>query len=458
MDNFLLVGSGGREHAVAQALCAGSKARLYVAASSNNPGLHALCAKTGGQMKVMDIHNPAHVAEFAKANSVSLAFASPDATLEAGVSDKLAGLGIPTASPLRDAARLEWDKAFARNLMKKYKIPGHVKYGHFKSEKKAHEFIDELGGNVAIKPVGLTGGKGVRLSGIHLAGIQDSKDYASEVIKSAIGGKGGVVVEEKLDGEEFTLQAFSDGRKLYGMPLVQDHKLAYEGDTGPNTGGMGSYSDSNHLLPFIPAHDYFEAMRIMTRTVNAFHKETGGRFKGVLYGQFMKTATGLKVIEFNSRFGDPEAMNVMSIFKGDLYSSLYSLAQGNMKIDGFFEKKATVCKYLVPEGYPVKSLAGQRLSINLPGISAHGAKVYFASIEEKEDGELYTLSSRTIGIVGIADTIKQAQEIAEAACAHVKGPVWHRKDIGTSALIEKRIEHVKSFSGKDAALENHAYL
>lgn len=453
MDNFLLVGSGGREHAIAQALCIGSKARLYVAASSNNPGLNALCMKTGGEMKVMDIHNPSQVGEFAKCHSISLAFSSPDATLEAGVSDKLITLGIPTASPTRAASRLEWDKAFARKLMKKYDVPGQIKYGHFKSAKKACEFIDELGGNVAIKPVGLTGGKGVRISGIHLQTPQDSKNYATEVIKSAIGGKGGVVIEEKLDGEEFTLQAFSDGTKLYGMPLVQDHKLAYDGDSGPNTGGMGSYSDSNHLLPFLGAHDYFEGMRIMTRTVNAFHKETGGYFRGVLYGQFMKTASGLKVIEFNSRFGDPEAMNVMSIFKGDLYSSLYSLAQGSMKIDGFFEKKATVCKYLVPEGYPVKSLTGQKLAVDLPNVNAHGAKLYFASIEEKEDGNLYTLSSRTIGIVGIADTIKDAQAIAEAACAHVKGPVWHRKDIGTAALIQKRIDHVKSFLAKPP--ENH---
>ncbi|HQT44353.1 MAG TPA: hypothetical protein PLO51_00080 [Candidatus Micrarchaeota archaeon] len=280
MEKFLLVGSGGREHAIAQALCEGSKARLYVAASFNNPGIHALCAKTGGEMKILDIHNPAQVAQFAKANSISLAFSSPDATLEAGVSDRLIELGIPTASPTRAASRLEWDKAFARKLMKKHNVPGQIKYGHFESEKLAHAFIDELGGNVAIKPVGLTGGKGVRISGIHLATIEDSKKYASEVVKSGIGGKGGVVIEEKLDGEEFTLQAFSDGRKLYGMPLVQDHKLAYEGDTGPNTGGMGSYSDANHLLPFAPAHDYFEGMRIMTKAVNSFHKETGGSARG----------------------------------------------------------------------------------------------------------------------------------------------------------------------------------
>ncbi len=448
MANFLLVGSGGREHAIAQCLCGGSKAKLFVAASSNNPGIHALCKKTGGEMKVLDIHDPKQVAAFAQAHNISLAFSSPDATLEAGVSDKLISLGIATASPTKSASRLEWDKAFARNLLKKYEIPGQIKFGHFKSEKPAHGLIDELGGNVAIKPVGLTGGKGVKISGIHLANTDECKKYASEIIKSAIGGKGGVVIEEKIDGEEFTLQAFSDGRKLYGMPLVQDHKLAYENDRGPNTGGMGSYSDANHLLPFVPAYDYFEGLRIMTKTVNSFYKETGGYFRGVLYGQFMKTKNGIKVIEFNSRFGDPEAMNVMSIFKGDLYSSLYSLSQGDLKIDGFFEKKATVCKYLVPEGYPVKSVTGQKLSIDLPSISSHGAKVYFASIEEKDDGELYTMSSRTMGIVGISDTIENAQAISEAACVHVKGPIWHRKDIGTAALIQKRIDHASSFSMK----------
>ena len=163
MAKFLLVGSGGREHAIAQCLCAGSKAKLFVAASSNNPGLGALCKKTGGEMRILDILNPLHVAQFAKEHSISLAFSSPDATLEAGVSDKLIEFGIPTASPTREAARLEWDKAFARNLMKKYDISGQIRYGHFKSEKEAHKFIDSLNGDVAIKPVGLTGGKGVRI-------------------------------------------------------------------------------------------------------------------------------------------------------------------------------------------------------------------------------------------------------------------------------------------------------
>ncbi|MCX8197639.1 MAG: phosphoribosylamine--glycine ligase [Candidatus Micrarchaeota archaeon] len=442
MARFLLVGNGAREHAIAEAVCKNPNAKLFAFVSANNPGIVGLAEKSGGQAQMGDIHSPSEVASFAKKHSVELAFPSPDAVLAAGVSDALLEEGIKCAAPTKEAARLEWDKAYCRQLLKDYKIPGSPKFGIFEDEKEAHSFIDSLGGQVAVKPAGLTGGKGVKVTGFQLKDSNEAKEYASELLRSKPSGLSSIVVEEKLDGEEFSLQAFSDGSRVYGMPMVQDHKRAYEGDVGPNTGGMGSYSDAGALLPFAKKAHYEQAIEIMQKTIEAFRKKTGERYVGVLYGGFMITAKGVRLIEFNSRFGDPEAMNVLSVLQSDLLSIFQQMADGKIRNAPEFESKATVCKYLVPEGYPGKPTANQPLSFDHARLKKSGAKVFFASVHEKE-GVVYTQSSRSIALVGVADSISQAERMAEEACLAISGKVWHRKDIGTPALVQKRIAHLR---------------
>lgn len=442
MEKFLLVGSGAREHAIAEAACRSKDVRLFAFMSSNNPGIISLAKKSGGAFAVGDIHSPAAAVSFAKKHAISLAFPSPDAVLAAGVSDALLAQGIPCAAPTKEASRLEWDKSYCRELLKDYKVPGSPKFGIFTDERSAHSFIDTMGGQVAVKPSGLTGGKGVKVTGYQLKDGADAKKYASELLSARLSGLSTIVIEEKLDGEEFSFQAFSDGGKIYGMPLVQDHKRAYEGDTGPNTGGMGSYSDANHLLPFLHATHRDEALSIMQKTIEAFRKKTGRPFIGILYGGFMATSQGVKLIEYNARFGDPEAMNVLSIIEGSLYETLEGMSQGRLDAQPKFEKKATVCKYLVPEGYPGKSITDQPLEIDAAALAASGAKTFYASVYEK-DGIVRTQSSRTMGLVGIADTIAQAESIAEQACGAISGRVWHRRDIGTPVLVQRRIDHMK---------------
>jgi phosphoribosylamine---glycine ligase len=440
--NFLLVGSGGREHAVAEAICRNADAALFAYMSSRNPGIARLCKKSGGEFAIGDICNPASIAKWAQEKKISLAFSSPDATLEAGVSDALIAAGIPTASPTKEASRLEWDKTFARNLMKKHKIAGCPKFFICKDENESNAAIDALEGSVAVKPAGLTGGKGVKVTGYQLKDGAEAKAYAAEVLQTKMGSIPQVVIEEKLEGEEFTFQAFVDGKTVFGMPLVQDHKRAYEDDVGPNTGGMGSYS-TGLMLPFLEPSDYNDAHEIMKATIDAFAKESGKKFLGVLYGQFIATAKGVKVIEFNARFGDPEAMNVLSVFDGNLLGVFEGMAAGEIKRENIsFLHAATVCKYLVPEGYPVKSVANQPLGVDEKKIASAGARLYFASVDEK-DGKIFTGSSRNIGIVGIADDVAVAEKIAEDACGFVSGKVWHRKDIGTKKLLERRVEHMK---------------
>jgi len=442
--NILLVGNGAREHAIAWRLSEHSGAKLFAYTSANNPGITSLCKKTGGEVLVGDIYNAQAIAKWAVGKKIELAFASPDAVLEAGVSDALIAAGIATASPIKAAARLEWDKSFCRNLMQKHKIDGCPRFGVFSDADQAADFIDELGGEVAVKPAGLTGGKGVKVTGYQLKDGEEAKAYAREVLETKMGKLPEVVLEERLIGEEFTLQAFVDGKHVIGMPAVQDFKLAYEGDTGPNTGGMGSYTDSRKILPFMQPGDYEKGLDIMRATILSFEKETGKQFKGVLYGQFILTKRGPKNIEFNSRFGDPECMNVMSLLESDLVTIFQKIASGTLsESDVKFASKATVCKYLVPDGYPDNPKKNEIISVDEKHILASGAKLFYASVSEKE-GKIYTGSSRSIGLVGIGASIPEAEKIAEAATSFVKGPVRHRRDIGTAALLEKKIARMKS--------------
>jgi phosphoribosylamine--glycine ligase len=332
--------------------------------------------------------------------------------------------------PDRAAARLETDKAFCREMMVRHGIAGCPFHRTFHEAEEAVEFIRAHPEDLVIKPIGLTGGKGVRIMGEHL----DSEGAVAYVRKL----RGKVVLEERLIGEEFTLQAFSDGLHLVPLPLVQDHKRAYEGDTGPNTGGMGSYSLPDHRLPFVTEHDYTRAFQIMRDVIASMRRE-GHPFKGILYGQFMNTGVGPRVVEFNARFGDPEAMNVLPLLTTDFADILCHIGEGGLAEKHVrCEPRATVCKYVVPEGYPDAPVPGEPLELG----RTEGALVYYANIEER-DGRLYTLTSRTLAFVGVGDSLARAENIAETAAKNVRGRVFHRTDIGTPALLEKRIAHMQ---------------
>ncbi len=424
---ILLVGNGAREHIIAERLA--RHADLYSIMPKKNPAIARLSKKYW----LADINSPEAVRKAIEGESFDICFSSPDATLAAGVSDALAGFGA-VASPSKNAARIEWDKKFARELAAKHNIGGLPKLRIVSDIAGAKKAVEEFG-EVAIKPIGLTGGKGVKISGEHFASFYEIEGYIRELLAK----DGIVLIEEKLVGEEFTLQAFSDGKHLAFMPPVQDHKRAFEGDAGPNTGGMGSYSTGNRL-PFLEENDLAEAKRIMKNTIDALYKE-GGPFRGVLYGQFMATGKEVKVIEFNSRFGDPEAMNVLALLKDPLPHILEKIVDGKLGAVAF-EDKSTVVKYLVPEGYPDNPKKDEEVRINEEAVAKIGAKAYYASVYEK-DGKIYTTGSRAFGILGVASSIDAAEQIAEKACAFVSGPVWHRKDIGTRALLEKRINRMK---------------
>ncbi|MFA4955617.1 MAG: phosphoribosylamine--glycine ligase [Candidatus Methanoperedens sp.] len=424
----LLVGGGGREHAIAESVARSKKnPQLFAAMSKKNPGISRLCK----EFLLIKETDP-EVVDFAIKNKIEIAIIGPETPLATGISDRLWDAGIPVVGPRRLAAQIEFDKAWTRDFMKKYAIPGCPGFKVFrKGEEGTDAFIDELG-DVVIKPAGLTGGKGVRVMGDHF-GIVGAKAYAKEVLKND-----DLVIEERLIGEEFTVQAFVDGKNLAFAPCVQDHKRAYDDDKGPNTGGMGSYNDSKDILPFMKESDYTDAKKIMASTVQAIKKETGVPYQGILYGQFMATAKGISVIEFNSRFGDPEAMNVLPILENDFLDVCCAIVNGTLdKITVRFKKQATVCKYAVPAGYPDDPSKDSIVEIG----NMKDAILFYSSVYEK-DNKIYTTGSRAFGVLGIADTIKEAEIKAQSGLLALKGALHSRRDIGTEELIRKRVQHM----------------
>ncbi len=430
---ILLIGSGAREHAIALHLSKTSE--VFCIMPSVNPAIASLCKKYW-VAPITDVHVLRPLIREAKSLGVTLGFASPDATLASGVSDLMASEGLLVASPSKAASRIEWDKVFMRSLMASHSIPGQVRNIKAHSREEALLAMESLSPCV-IKPLGLTGGKGVQVQGEHFTTKEEGLVYANSLLTS----DGICLIEEKLEGEEFSLQCFSDGTHVSFMPPVQDHKRAFIGDTGPNTGGMGTYS-TGRLLPFMSQKDLDDSHEILRKILNSLKKE-GTPFVGVLYGQFMATKDGIRVIEFNARFGDPEAMNVLSVLKTPLAFIFESMAQGAL-IPCEFEDQATVVKYVVPQGYPNNPQKDQKIHVGRTD-----AQLFFASIYEK-NGQLYTGSSRTIGVLGKGNTAQDyqsAERIAEQGCQAISGAVWHREDIGTRQLIEKRVLHMRQIRG-----------
>ncbi len=436
MSNILLVGNGAREHALAEAILRSCPVpRLFSFMRANNPGIASLSEK----IKSGSYSDLEAITGFATDNKIEFAVIGPEDPLNNGVVDALARYGIPAVGPTKSLSRLETSKSFTRNLVNKYNIPGNPQFKVFNAINGVEAFLDQLEG-IVLKPDGLTGGKGVMVQGDHF----DTKSEALKLCRQILAESTALIVEEKFDGEEFSLQCLCDGETVVATPLVQDHKRRFNGDKGPNTGGMGSYSLADHSMPFLKPEDLQDGMEITRQVAAALLKETGNPYKGVMYGGFIATKNGAKLLEYNARFGDPEAMNILPILKTDFVEICRHIIAGALdKIKIEFEHRATVCKYVVPKGYGLPAdhpdAASSRAKIEVGNVGT--ARLYYSSVDKKEDG-LYLSSSRAIGIVGIADQLDAARLIAEQGVKAIKGPVAYRTDIGTDALIQKRIEHM----------------
>lgn len=431
---ILLIGNGGREHAIAKAFARSSqKPEICVFANKLNPGIHGL-ART--YRLASSLSDTEELQEFVERVKPDFAFIGPDNPIADGMADFLETLGIPAVAPKKAPAQLESSKYFTRELLEKHFIPGNPRFRQFTSEAGVMEFLQELGDHYVVKADGLAFGKGVKVAGDHLRHHEEALRF----VRECLAAHPSVVLEEKLEGVEFSLMAFADGEHLAFMPVVQDHKRAFEGDEGPNTGGMGSYSDVNHSMPFLTDKDLEDAKNISRAVLKAVKEETGEAFKGILYGGFMATGDGVKLIEYNARFGDPEAMNVLPLLETDFVEVCQAILAGTLnKLEVKFAQKATVCLYVVPEGYPDESVVGAELEI---GEMPEGVELFYSSVNEK-DGQVLTTSSRSIGVVGIADSIEAARVKAVEGVTKVTGKIFYRKDIGSPELIGKRIDMMK---------------
>jgi phosphoribosylamine---glycine ligase len=435
-----LIGSGGREHAIAKALTKfPERDSLYVYGSHINPGIERVAA----DMLIGDLQNAGNIAAYFRSKGVEMVVVGPEVPLIAGVSDKLRSIGIKTVGPTKAQAQLEGSKIFMRDLMQRRVKMGAPLWREVKDTASARRFISEVG-QVVIKPVGLTGGKGVWVMGVHFETI----DEAIEKVEDLIQTDGIVLLEERLIGEEFSRMAFVSNHTIAPMPIAQDFKYAYDGDQGGMTGGMGSYTMPDGSMPFLKKSDLEQADEILRATVAAIEKETGDEYRGFLYGQFMATADGVKVIEYNVRLGDPEAINVMALLDLDTANFLKKIADGDLNAnEATFSPLASICKYLVPSAYPTSSNEHVLVDLNEGDIEQAGFSIIYASIINNDPG-LVTIGSRAFALVGIGNDLFNLSEKMETILKNIEPhTLRHRKDIGDKSIIQEKIKKMNDLRG-----------
>ncbi len=431
--NVLLVGRWGKAHAIARALCRSDEVQLYAYMDKKNGAIAELC----NGYTLGDLEDTHAAEEYAQAVDAALAVASPYMALSAGVADVLRERDIPTVGASRLCSVLEGDKAFTRVLMRDNGM-GNVlpDFDVFSDARKAEGHIVQLDHDFAVKPAGVTEGHGVRVIGQQLESKEDAFSYVEEIFKEKIGGLPYLIIEEKITGEEFTIQAFVDGEDIVGMPAVRDYKLQREGEQGLNTPGMGSYSAANHLLPFLDRETYDEALAVMRDVLTVMRREHGAVYRGFLSGQFMLTSDGLKLLEFNARPGDSELLNMTPILQTDFLEICRAIAEQQLgELDISFKEEATVCKYVVPEGFPHPAGATE-VHVDTDRIHEKGGHLFQSCFEVNE--HRYEPSPRLFAVTATADSIYDAEKRCEACLQHVTGDgLFHRRDIGTPVLTER---------------------
>lgn len=426
--NVALIGSGGREHAIAYKLIDSEKLnQLYII--PGNPGTAQL-----GENVELNVNDHQAILNFCKSHNVGLVVIGPEKPLVDGLSDVLRNNSIKVFGPTSSAARIESEKSYAKRLMKKYKIPT-ADYREFTSDEHlmAIDYLKSISYPKVIKADGLAAGKGV----IICNSCEEAEQTLNNIFKDKIFGKSGdkVVIEEFLTGEEASIFAITDGEKFLTLPSAQDHKRIGDNDTGKNTGGMGSYSPAPIVTPKV-LREVEE--KIISPTLNALGKENNP-FVGCLYCGLMLTKNGPKVIEFNCRFGDPETQSVLPLLEGDFLELLYSAASGSLnKKSVKYNGGSSVCIIAASKGYPDSYKTGYRVTgfekIEDPEI------VIFHSGTNLEGNRLLTNGGRVLGVTSIINTnnISEARKRAYNAIEKIHfNDIYFRKDIASKAITKK---------------------
>lgn len=416
--NILVIGSGGREHALYGKLSESPQTE-QIYAIPGNPGMGASAAIA------LDDH--AAILRFVKEHEIGLVVVGPEVPLMNGLVDEIEAAGIRAFGPRANAAEIEGSKSFAKDLMKKYGIPT-ARYEVFTAAEPARAYIRQEGAPIVVKADGLAAGKGVIVAMTE----QEALDAVDAIMEDHSFGDAGarVVIEEFMEGEEASLLAFTDGTTIRPMISAQDHKRAYDGDRGPNTGGMGTYAPAPVMTPEMTERAVEE---ILKPTIAAMAKE-GRVYRGCLYLGLMVTADGPKVVEFNARFGDPETQVVLPLLDSDLVAIMCACADGTLAdVPIRWKDGAAVCVVLASGGYPGHYEKGQEIH-GLADAEAMGALVFHAGTAMK-DGKLVTNGGRVLGVVGRGADISSAVDAAYAAATKISfKDAYYRKDIAHRAL------------------------
>lgn len=418
--DILLLGSGGREHAIAKKLAASERCgKLYIAPGNGGTSQE-------GENISLDENDPAAVAAFAKEHGCGMVVIGPEAPLVVGVADAVREAGIPCFGPGAEGAQMEGSKLFSKQLMERAGVPT-AAYGSFTDEQAALDYVNAQGAPLVVKADGLAAGKGV----IVATELEQALDAVHECFSGAFGEAGNtVVIEEMLTGPECSLLAFTDGVTVRPMATSQDHKRALEGDLGPNTGGMGVYSP----VPIVTPEEHETMVAIMHQTIEELHRE-GIDYRGCLYGGFMLTPAGPKVLEFNARFGDPETQVILPRLQNDLVDVMLACAE--QRLD---EVKLSWCDdwavsvVLTSAGYPGSYEKGKVITGIEDAEALDGVTVYHAGTRE-QDGQILTNGGRVIDVTALGATFEDARNLAYAACEKIEfeGKTL-RHDIGLRAL------------------------
>ena len=416
--NILVIGSGGREHALAWKLRQSELCdKLFVL--PGNPGMKNVAELVTN----VDATDNAAVVRFARDNAVGLVVVGPEAPLVAGLADECRAAGLKVFGPTKAAAQLEGSKAFAKNLMKKYNIPT-ARYEIFNDAGRARAYVRQTGAPIVVKADGLAAGKGVVV-----AATVDEAVAAIDGIMTTPGAK--IVVEEFMNGEEASLLAFTDGETIVPMVAAQDHKRIFDGDKGANTGGMGAYAPA----PVMTAALIDEtAKKILEPTIAAMKE--GMPYSGCLYAGLMITDDGVKVVEFNCRFGDPETQVVVPLLNDDLAKIMLACADGTLGAYGqinWRENESAACVVIASAGYP-GAYEKNKVITGLPEAYERGCMVFQAGTKEL-NGELVTDGGRVLAVVALDENLAQAVKLAYGGVGEIDfAGAYYRKDIAHRAL------------------------
>lgn len=428
MEKCLLLGNGAREAVIAEAMS--EKYEMYCVMPYENPSIAEFIQKSNGKFEIGNPFDKELVKKFIGENEIKYCIISNDNLLQDGLIDLAKELGLKTFGPTSKGAKIEWSKTYALEVVQKLAPEMIIKNFEVTSlvelDNALANYSDE---NFVIKPEGLTGGKGVKVGGVHFETKAEGENYAKECLQQS----GKVIVQDKVKGKEFTVMCITDGKTVVPLPITFDYPYRFDEDKGPGTGGMGCIGFANGLLPFLSEEDVATCSHLIQKTVDYLNKD-GQEFTGILYGGFFKTDEGIKFIEFNARFGDPEAMNVINSFETPFAEVVTSVFEGNLSPEKCqFNGKNSFLVYVVSKEYALKSkVPPVEFTLNKESIESKGVKIYFANAKKIEENQYtFVSNSRLFAIEKTGDDFEEIKKQVYQVIQEEVDPVLdYRNDIG----------------------------